>query len=345
MRYIEVSGTPFQRGFRHGRELKEQIGAAIEFAERASWLQETRTQRGALLLENMSHWLLRKFPSLVEEMEGIAEGASVESDIIERLNMAYAVLSIVSATETDRCTNFGITGSPWGPIHGKTIDVLDDYVLYVLQRVEPVNGHPFLGAGWAGTVWMEIGMNDAGLSCGTSSAPAAPHQDGMGVPQHMLPRAVMEHCSTVPQTLEFLANNVMAGNGLNFMIADADGSLAAVEKSHDKQAVLSPQGGYLFVTNHFVTREMEGLNRPSSELYLNSLNRYKNLEQIFSVRKSAHTLETMERTLKDHNERGPICQHGPDLYTHFGCLLFPKKKEFWMSDGQPCSATFTRFSV
>ena len=156
---------------------------------------------------------------------------------------------------------------------------------------------------------------------------------------------VLESCATVPRALDLVTRTPTAGNGIAVMLLDGEGNLASFEKTADRQAVRSPRDGVLFCTNHYVDEEMRRFNDTSCERYRNSTGRYAVLQKALHRDKPAHTVQTMERILKDHSEPGAICQHGTHLYTQYGYLLFPSKRELWVTNGPPCSSRFTLYSI
>jgi len=80
-----------------------------------------------------------------------------------------------------------------------------------------------------GRVFCETGVNEAGLAVGHSSGrPVLGPQNGDGVPQHMFPGLVLRYCRTVEEAIAFAHKHPVAGKGLNIVVADASGVMAAI---------------------------------------------------------------------------------------------------------------------
>lgn len=87
--YIKVSGTPYERGFQYGSQAKERIHKVIEEYKVLFEKEAFITWDKAYELSKPYRKEIEKYrPDLVEEMQGIADGAGLVSTLSSRLIVA-----------------------------------------------------------------------------------------------------------------------------------------------------------------------------------------------------------------------------------------------------------------
>jgi predicted choloylglycine hydrolase len=339
MLHIKLSGSARQRGYTQGETFRAQIHELRELSQ--SWFQPSEKMENAdEMLGCMFEYTKRHEPELIEELEGISAASNIDTLELFRMNS----LSALSALGPN-CTNIAIGSTEDGPLLGKTSDIGEDYRFYMLQDTTTDDGERFIGIGWVGGVWIEIGMNGHGLVIGQSSAPIAPNQDGFGIPTLVCPRPVLTKSRNVPEAVQYLQSRNMAGKGLNMMLLDKEGASAVVEKSGTYQHVRRPDSTVLFCTNHFLSDEMKDFKYFNTEaVRLNSMSRFEYLSDKAVNRPEEMNLERMQELLRSHE--GPICQHNePDLATHYAFAIAPEKLLFTVTDGYPCENEFISYRL
>ncbi len=126
----------------------------------------------------------------------------------------------------------------------------------VLLIHEPDDGHAFAQLGWTGVIWGFSGMNDQGLTYSVVPSDSLDNPFAgqvrtggwtakllaYGVPIGIKGRELLEGCDSVDQAEAMLRSG---GNtfGFNFLLADAQGDLRAVEV--DANVFDTPDGGVL----------------------------------------------------------------------------------------------------
>jgi hypothetical protein len=189
-------------------------------------------------------------------------------------------------------------------------------------------------------------MNEQGFVVGQSAAQVVPGQDGDGVPSNLILRALVERCATVDHALALLGERKLAGKGLNMMLLDAGGTVRAAEQSGDRLGVRSPDArGVLYFSNHCHTPGLREL--PPRHDRDNSLRRWAHLQKRFvqgGTGQPVPSAELLRETMSSHGE-GPICQHGPDMFTSLGLLISPVQRTLQAADGPPCSAPFVTYQL
>jgi predicted choloylglycine hydrolase len=343
---ITLRGTARERGIAQGSAFRRELHALL--VNCPVWLGNMPPGQVARVRDTMFGALGTLCPQMVEELEGIAQGADMSLQDVALINFVSAIGALAG------CSNLIVqTAAPdGGPILAKTSDIGDDAAYYSLQRVEPDHGHAYLAISWAGCLWAEVGVNAAGLAAGQSSAPTMPGQEGFGIPTLEYPRVILEQCATIAEAVEFCEETPMAGKGLNIALADASGDAAVVEKSGTRTAVrwLSQAVGAIFCTNHFLDPSMEGMKPLSipgiTGLTENSVRRMDNMAR-FLVGTRHPTMADLKDLLARGIDDGGLYQdEHPALTTHYAYLVLPVQREMQIGEGTPCHRIeYTSYSL
>src|SRR5690625_1551812 len=107
MKILNLSGTPFEIGFQHGKQAYEEVHFSIDSYERLfvdniglSWedaIEEAKTYLDYIEATDIT---------LLEEMDGIAQGAGVDFHDILTLNARSEI--ILAKNNSDGCTSVSI---------------------------------------------------------------------------------------------------------------------------------------------------------------------------------------------------------------------------------------------
>lgn len=341
---IMLTGTARERGLQQGRVFRNLM---LELLTQCPvWLGDMPHDRVAMIRDMMVRSLRKLCPEMVEELEGIAEGAGMGFDDVCTLNFVSAIGAL------NGCTNVIALKTEEGPVLAKTSDIGNDYAYYSIQHVKPDSGYSYFAVSWSGCLWAEVGINSAGLAAGQGSAPTMPGQRGEGIPTLEYPRVILQRCSTVAEAIDFCEDVPMAGKGLNIALVDSTGQAAVVEKSGTRCAVRYPlaRGNRstvlgtvvdgLYCANHFLEPEMQGMiplaipGLPS--LTENSQKRLENVARFFQKTPSPGVRELIS-LLNTSIEEGGLCQDiYPELTTHYSYLVLPLKREIRIGQGTPC---------
>jgi isopenicillin-N N-acyltransferase-like protein len=210
MEHLELAGHPHEMGLSHGRLLAGTIRRLLadggyDADGLRSALAARRAQPQAGSSSDPVHDMCRRLgltldarcPNLVEEMRGIAEGAGATYQDILLLNVGYDAEGEF-LSRVPQCTAVGLPGTDEGPLLAKTEDVNPvQWESQAFFRVRPREGHAFLVYSLAGTVWVDGGVNEAGLGLvmtGLGPAgpdPAALRHGGRGVGLRRSPPAAL----------------------------------------------------------------------------------------------------------------------------------------------------------
>jgi len=341
MLHIEVNGTHLAMGRQQGRQLSELISLVVERSNR--YPDGTRP---AILAEakRIEATLQARAPHLVSEMQGIAEGAGLPYEEILLLNTGYDASGDMAAPHY-HCTGIGLPDTSDGPLVAKTDDVaIEERDFEVFFQVEPQDGHACLHYAFAGTIWDQGGINDAGLALAmTGLGPTGPYNT-QGMPTLLFLREVLLRCGSVEEALTFAESHPLRGHGCTMTMADpTSGDITVVENLPSLRAVRRSRRGATVHTNHPQFPESLPLARDEKwaqrlghpDLAANSQARARNAKIL--TERIAWSVDGLKQLLGDHTETGAICQHGQaGLHTSFAVILIPQQRALLAAEGYGC---------
>ncbi len=341
MLHIRLKGTPRERGRQHGEALRADIRNVLD-----TWIAPFARKPASPEVPAMRRFLEKNFPRIVEEIQGIGEGAGIPPEQAFLLNVFNSCPAFLF---DPGCTSLAIRGTKGGFLVGKTQDTGPEEALFqTVIEAEDEHGRRAAYVGLAGTVWVVAGVNDRGLAVGCNSAPPpASTITGHGLPQHMGYYPVLWECADVPDAVHLLERNPFTGKGINAILADARGEAAAVEKVDGWQAVVRSRERTLWLANFYRSPSLSPLNDPTLSWAESTRDRERHLAR----RVGDLAVENPESFLVDlFAERGfpgCLCQDIPErgLVTYYGFLMDPKARTLSVSDGRPDGKKYTTYAA
>jgi len=327
--FLDNAGGSYERGVQHGRVFREQIHHSIT-TWRPNWPDDAANHP---VKKRMFDYTQRRFPAIIDELNGIADGAGLTLDEIFWLNIFNAAGRVSVAG----CSTIIARGCD-GAVHlGKTSDIdAEQRRMMLLRRVRDA-GRDFYVIGWVGTVWVEVALTSSGLALGANSAPPQPGQTGDGLGQHFGAYPVLFAADTVEQAIAEFANIDYAGKGQVYGLADASGNAAIVEKSGTAQGVIRLQPGEagMVGVNDYYSDAMREFNRPpGDEFDENCRARRAGFERWLATDTGSRPVLALKELLS----AGPFCQTGQcGLYTEAAAIVSPRAGEMRVT-GLPPSA-------
>lgn len=237
LRVIHLSGSPYELGYQHGTQLRDEVRACAQTV--VGYFR--RYFKVPLVRTWLARWWLNRtwraaWPHVSndrrEELHGLADGSGVP------LKLLYQLHAIPDRTYA--CANF----AAWGPAtaQGRLIHVrnLDWKIDVGIQRyaivfvVRPRGKRAYVNIGWAGLIGVLTGINDAQLSIGQIGAETV-HATFAGEPMMFLMRRVLEEAGDVEEAAALI---VQADRtvGVNYVIADAKAKRAIVVETTQHHA-------------------------------------------------------------------------------------------------------------
>ncbi|MCL2728592.1 MAG: C45 family peptidase [Actinomycetia bacterium] len=360
---IEISGTPAERGRTYGEAARDEIAASLDYYRRAfsvssglEWpevLQRARSWRGVIA---------RDAPHLLEEMDGIAEGANAGADDILALNARGEIVrsgdssfvGMATADEpADGCSSFALLPEATGDGHvycGQNWDWREgtEATTVMVRVVQP--SRP--------TIVMQVEAGQVGRH-GANAAGIALNANGLdgrfgtppGLPQPILRRLILES-ATLRDALQ-VPFSVRQHIATNLVLVHRDGIAIDLETTPLDHRWGYPVDGVLVHGNHYqygVPEALAGNYRPSS---VDSLFRVPVIERGLARARdaagSAAVRKVVAETMSDHlGHPFGVCAH-PDprdepvrrYKTTMSSLVDLTSGEYRILGGNPCEGAYT----
>ncbi|QJQ94145.1 MULTISPECIES: C45 family peptidase [Halomonadaceae] len=330
----ELHGSRGDIGLAHGRRHAEKIHRSIRVYDQlfqdfvgCDW--PAATQRALAFLPAIE----RRFPAIIEEVEGIAQGAGLELADILALNCR----SEISLTQASGgCSAFALqrASTQWLAQNWDwRADQLDNVVAL---RIEADNAPALVTLTEAGMVG-KIGLNAQGI--GVCLNAIRSETCGEGLPIHFALRKILE--SEDYAAARRVIEEDRVASPAHFLLACGQGQASGFEVHPGAPGELPARNGIVTHTNHLyaesVTACVADYPRPDSHIRLARLD--QRLEQPFDA-----SPEGLFDILSDH-EHSPmsICCHtdherpeAERMETLFSTVMNLSERTLYWRHGKPC---------
>jgi isopenicillin-N N-acyltransferase like protein len=259
IRVVELSGTPFERGFTHGKTLKKEINELV-----AKWKAElSKTYKmdadifiGKFLKETDFLPAINKWtPGLLEEVKGIAEGSGVDFDTMLMFQLVDEEWVNGSLVAAEHCSSIGLDRQGKSPaIVAQNLDLsgyLDGYQVVLHIRCKDSSLETFVLT-YPGLI-AACGMNNSPLGVCVNTLSQLSHCSD-GLPVAFVVRALLEQRSL--EEAAALVKKVKHASGQNYIIGGNDRTLC-FECSSGKATEYRPRkdSKVVYHTNHPVLND------------------------------------------------------------------------------------------
>jgi isopenicillin-N N-acyltransferase-like protein len=348
---IDVEGDARERGRQYGRLAAERIATSLRVYMAAWTAGDSGTAARAALLARAQAFepvIGDRYPELLEEMRGIAEGAGRTLEEIVALN---ARTELLYGGTPDGCTGAVLlperTGGrviigqnwDWRPACREAAIVL---------RVTPERGPSFLTFVEAGML-ARSGMNSAGIGlCGNF---LNSDFDGKqrGVPIPVVRRAILMS-SSLPAAVGEVLRAPRAFSS-NHLLAHRDGEAIDLEASPPDVFHLFAEEGLLVHSNHF--KGAHGRVRDTGlARYPDSLFRDRRVRAHLTAQGGPLGIKDLQDALRDHFGRpDSVCRHpaprpdGTQIETVASVVMDLAEGELWLCPGPVCENEYRRFTL
>ena len=358
---IEVSGTPRERGRAYGEAAREEIALSLAYYRDAfaassglEWpqvLAKARTWR-PIVEDAASH--------LLQEMDGIAEGAGVTPADILALNARGEIVRsrdssftlMVEQEEVDGCSAFALLPEATGDGHtycGQNWDwrVGTEPTTVMVRIVQPPKP----------TIIMQVEAGQVGRH-GINSAGIALNANGLdgrfgtppGLPQPLLRRLILDS-ATMHDALQ-VPFSVRQHIATNLLFTHRDGFAIDLETTPVSHRWGYPADGILVHANHYqygIPAPIADTYRPSS---VDSLYRLpiieKGLQAVRDAGDSAAVRKIITETMSDHfGYPDGVCEHPNPAReevrqnkTTMNSLIDLTAGEYRVLSGNPCEGEY-----
>lgn len=282
--FIEISGTPYERGCQYGEQAKVRIHASVAiYGDQLDALHITREQREKLI--NSFSAIIRDFDAdYLDEMQGIAAASGVPLEAIVMINARTEVIAQARnlqrcATPHDDAIKDGCTGAVILPelsrhgklIHGQNWDwraeCVESSVVVKIKREQGPDVLTFVEAGGLG----RSGMNSAGIAITANYLRCERDYQQQGVPLSLIRRKALEQ-QHMALAMKVVATTPKSCSN-NMILSTREGFAIDFECAPNESFTLYPQNGLLVHANHWESlparckvRE-EGIDASPDSLY------------------------------------------------------------------------------
>jgi predicted choloylglycine hydrolase len=343
---IELKETdPKKRGRTYGEAAKGRIETIIAvyreiFHRTTGETWEETVDRGAPFILKAKAFA----PDLLEEIQGIAEGADRAFEDIFLLNARSEILFNPQVLAQE-CTT--IAALPEATKSGDTLlaqnwdwynQVMD---CQVILKVGPREGKPALITFTEAGQLAKIGMNAAGIGLVVNNLTS--DQPRPGVPWIFLTRRILES-SYLAQALGYVLNTGRA-HSINFLIGYAEGEAVNLETSPVEEHVVWPENGICVHTNHYLKpginfRDLKPLRDPYLSTYLRCRRAHKRMAEL----KGDIDVQAIQNILKDHMDkpysvclhRNPSVESLLQIGTCLSIVMNLSRRQIHYTLGNPC---------
>jgi isopenicillin-N N-acyltransferase-like protein len=372
MHCIEIEGTPRQRGRSHGEQLRAQIHAIFDYG------RESLQKAGGPPLESITaafqaatghlpaarHWA----PDLVEELEGIAEGAGVDLGVLWAFQCQDETYWFNTGQtgrfprhpNPDRCSSLGIPAqNGHSTLLAQNLDTPALYhgaqtLLHIRYPDSDRQAYVVTEPGLLGI----CGLNSSPLGVCQNTLAIKLNYDPDGLPAMLVARSLIDQ-PDLDSARRFL-HTIPHASGINYMLADMQ-IVEDYECSGNLVQRLLPANSEerLAHTNHpLASSDLLDLAQVSEETHLyrrisdeHSTHRMACLQHTFLDESEPVTVERIKQVLSSHEPpEFPICRHLPagadpmrGMTNNSLIMVLDRPAELHLTSGPPCISAYKTF--
>ncbi|KAG2420372.1 hypothetical protein HFD88_005173 [Aspergillus terreus] len=246
LKHIMCRGTPYEIGYLHGTNARDEIARAVEFYAKLfmkhSKLSWPEVQA---LASDFDSVIQSKWPRYYQELKGIADGAGRQLNDIIALNVRT---EIVFGQFSDGCTSLYYRGD--GSVYmGQNWDWMEEQAVNLIHVTIVQDALPTIDMITEAGIIGKIGLNDCGVGV-CFNAIRAKGMDKTRVPVHLGLRIALESKSTV-EAVESLEGIGMASPG-HFLIGDPTTAVGLEFTSTTFARVPVNKDGFVVHSNHML---------------------------------------------------------------------------------------------
>jgi isopenicillin-N N-acyltransferase-like protein len=356
---VELKGNYGEIGFQHGRQLKERVRRNVDIYmkgfHQVAGLDRNqvfaRAEKVIKSCERYSH-------ELVEELQGIAEGAGCHVFEILAVNARFDIIFSGEVASSSDATVYSAEGCttaaalPGATSGGRTLIGQNmDWMPpvregLVIQKIEPKRAPRLVTICEAGIIG-KVGMNQAGIGiCGNGLWTDQKRHEG--VPHHFTRRKALQ-ADTLAEAIGAICSAPRLG-ATNAMLA-RDGEALDLETSPEDVQILYPQEGVLAHSNNFRYvsprfRDAAFFMEPSPSTFM----RWLRVEKTLRAKAGYIDEQTFMKAFSDHFDYPiSVCRHAnpkePEprrWVTLFSVIMDLDARVMWFTDDNPCQGKYER---
>ncbi len=374
VRYIELEGTPWERGCIHGELLKKEIkkfwrGTGLVFFQTSKRDARDKQVKNFLNKTEFLKSAQRYTPDLLEEIRGIAEGADRDFEevfawqCLEELVWFFQINSkLLSQKSRNQCSVMGIFGQEFNPnILAQTCDnsILFDGFQTLMRIKDTQTRFEAFMLTYPGMLGI-YGLSKNGIGFCINSLSQIMSKSRKGLPIVFAARKILSQ-PNINRAEEFI-KEINHPSGLAISFGDHN-RIVCYEISPNMISKYIPyeEANVIYHTNHPLMNEdidqqgIETLMRMKSgkedepeDFRTNSMLRFQFLESQLKKTSTPITIGKVKEILSSHDYSDhPICVHKGSkgvVMTNF-CLIMEltNSPKMHLTGGPPCSSEFKTY--
>lgn len=345
--FVRLTGTPRAQGRQHGSWARDAICENLELVQRALARKFDRSsglETERLLVANEAY-AARCAPEILEEIDGIAEGAGVDYRDVLQLNLPVFLIWALMPLDCSQILVRPPAVADGRTYLAKTRDVGCARLRHVVLQRCYSEGHETVEVSVAGSItWPGSGLTSRGLAFSTSGvwsrrmavAPEAARVAWLLTNTGLL----LRDSADVADFTDRLRAQPRC-TSMNLLVAD-DRSALALEAMPDRVVTAQPVDGVLIRTNHFLDPELAKLG-PQPHENPSSYHRFSVARRSVDANHGAWTYDALARLLTDHDGFPDLslCRHrvgGKGSWTLYASIANVTDRRFTVLLGNPCQA-------
>ncbi len=318
---LKLKGTPREIGRQHGNSVPELIKDNLRFYMNL-WQHMGGVDKDKILAdaEAFIPFIEQLDPDLVEEMQGVAEGAGVEFREIAALNarteLTFSCLpNPMKDPASGGCTSFGLLPEVTENGHviiGQNWDWRAEALhTSVILQIEQKDKPDIVMHAEAGTIGHR-GINAAGIGVCINYIRTEADVFRPGL-QFLIKLRGILNSTRMSNALRMLMNNV-GPNSMNMVIGHQGGEVIDVENLPNDLLFVYPQDGIVTHANHFES-PMLRLRDTGKSTLPDTVYRSRRLRRLLETRRGRLNVESIREALSDHfSYPDSICRHPDEKY-------------------------------
>jgi predicted choloylglycine hydrolase len=336
---IRAAGSHRELGRQHGEQAADQIKAHLDRITSADHLSREKLRGRTSAYRPLFE---RYCPHLLEEIQGLAEGARIS--LPEAL--AVNIRGELSHDGQEGCTTYviGRRGTSSREILAGQNSDMDTGIppLGYVLHLKPNNKPEVLTWTFGGMIGYH-GMNSAGVAHFANALGGGP-SSRLGMPHYPVKRMMLE-CDHMDQVIRLFKTVPLASNG-NYVLCDGLGNIADIEATTAGPQILMDQGaGFLAHTNHFLCSRY-AREENFRQNWKDSFPRLDRMNSFIRTKFESLTVDDIKTFLSDHKGYPTsICRHDGNSRTVASLISEPAQRRLHAAVGNPCENRYVTYSM
>jgi hypothetical protein len=379
--FIKIEGSPAERGFQQGEQLKSKIHNMFDVVFHSKMFSEITSKLiplsiiklglGIMGKKNIKSPLKQLLPNQYKKLNALGKAAEIGGKLVYGIHfievMSGNPKSLYKNPPVQACSMVFALPSATSDnllIFGRNYDFPNVLQPFQMVREEvPDDAYRNLNFTQYPLAGCHMGLNEKGLAIGYNygrSWKENPLDFRLkGVPGTFIVQEVLETCATTQEAIDFITKFQSRANGCHYGLVDSSNDTCVIETTSTRHAIRQPKDGILAHTNHYQTEELKDANLPDyvrfkmDNMDINPIEspirRYQREIELLKKLNGQIGIDTIKKILSDHDNREPddftVCTHGPAAGTLGSIIIVPAKKEFWVTDKHPCKSEYEMFKL